>query len=72
MKLLLLASLTLLTACGVQRPLIAPKDIPAHEERIKRKRERLEETPVTVTTEPQAQEPAIMPGPYPATGGTAQ
>lgn len=42
MTLLILTTLTL-SACGIQRPLIAPKDIPAYEERLKRKRERLED-----------------------------
>jgi hypothetical protein len=37
-----LALLTL-SACGIQRPLIAPKDIPAYEERLRKKRERLED-----------------------------
>ena len=35
--------LTTLTACGVQRPLIKPKDIPAFEEEQRKKREKIEQ-----------------------------
>lgn len=31
------------TACGVQRPLIAPKDIPAYEEKQRKKQERIDQ-----------------------------
>lgn len=31
------------TACGVQRPLIRPKDIPAYEEQQRQKREEIEQ-----------------------------
>ncbi len=48
--LLTFAALLTLSACGIQRPLIAPKDIPAYEERLRKKRERLEDpAPVAVT-----------------------
>lgn len=80
-SLLLILPLLALTACGVQRPLIAPKDIPAHEERLKRKRQRLEDTPVTVQQlptdatsggMPASPETPIAPGSAPATGGKAE
>ena len=32
-----------LAACGVQRPLIAPKDIPAYQEQRQKKRDRIEQ-----------------------------
>lgn len=32
-----------LTACGVKRPLMRPKDIPAYEEQQRKKRERIEQ-----------------------------
>ena len=38
---LALAALSLLTGCGVKRKLIAPKDIPAYEEKQRKKREQL-------------------------------
>ena len=42
-KLLLITCCALVTACGVKRPLIAPKDIPQYEreqqEKIQKKRE---------------------------------
>lgn len=31
------------TACGVQRPLMRPKDIPAYEEQQRKKRENIEQ-----------------------------
>ena len=39
---LILLALTV-TACGVQRPLIRPKDIPAYEEQQRKKREQIEQ-----------------------------
>ena len=47
----------LLTACGIKRPLIAPSNIPAHEEKIRKKhrereefkREQQQQPPATVT-----------------------
>ena len=35
--------LLLLAACGIQRPLIAPKDIPAYEAKREKKRAKLEQ-----------------------------
>lgn len=40
---LLILPVFLATACGVRRPLIAPKDIPAYEERLEKKRQEREE-----------------------------
>ncbi|MES2985165.1 MAG: hypothetical protein V4735_08270 [Pseudomonadota bacterium] len=37
------AAALLLSACGVQRPLMKPKDIPAYEAQQREKRERLEQ-----------------------------
>jgi outer membrane biogenesis lipoprotein LolB len=37
--LLMMCAALLLTACGVQRPLIAPRDIPAYEAKRKKKQE---------------------------------
>ncbi len=47
----------LLTGCGIRRPLIAPADIPAHEEKIRKKyrehedfrREQQKQPPATIT-----------------------
>lgn len=44
MRALLLTLLALIVAsCGVQRPLIRPKDIPAYEEQQRKKREQIEQ-----------------------------
>ena len=44
MRVILLSILALVvTSCGVQRPLIRPKDIPAYEEQQRKKRERIEQ-----------------------------
>lgn len=44
MRVVLLAMSALLLAnCGIQRPLIPPKDIPAYEEQRRKKRAQLEE-----------------------------
>ena len=43
--LLLSMVLLMLANCGIERPLIRPKDIPAHDERVRKKRERLEQGP---------------------------
>lgn len=50
--LLMVAALLTLSACGIQRPLIAPKDIPAYEEHLKRKRARLEDPAPTAAPTP--------------------
>lgn len=39
---LLLASLILLTSCGIKGDLIAPKDIPAYKKRIEEREHKLE------------------------------
>lgn len=39
---LMLIALTV-AACGVQRPLLRPKDIPAYEEQQRKKREKIEQ-----------------------------
>lgn len=36
-SLILLAALLALTACGIKRPLIAPRDIPAYEQKRQEK-----------------------------------
>ncbi len=36
----LLLVLPIAVGCGVKRPLIAPKDIPAHQEKLRKKQER--------------------------------
>jgi hypothetical protein len=44
MRSVLLLSLALIVAsCGVQRPLMRPKDIPAYEEQQRKKREKIEQ-----------------------------
>ena len=44
MRIFLLTFLALtVTACGVQRPLIRPKDIPAYEKQQREKREQVEQ-----------------------------
>lgn len=35
-------ALVMLTGCGIRKPLMKPKDIPAYEEKRERKREQLE------------------------------
>jgi len=41
--LLACATAILLAGCGEKRPLIAPQDIPAHEEKLRKKREKFQE-----------------------------
>lgn len=57
---LILLALTM-TACGVQRPLIRPKDIPAYEEEQRKKREKIERE-MEEDQEKAAQDPAIIQG----------
>ena len=40
---LLALSLLMLTSCGIKRPLIAPKNQPAYEEKLRKKRERIQQ-----------------------------
>ncbi len=47
-------AVTLLAGCGVKRPLIAPKDIPAYEAKQQKKRERLMQEEQTATQPPAA------------------
>jgi len=56
--LLIALSLLMLTGCGIQRPLMMPKDIPAYEEKQRRKQERLEQdmAPAQPATATQATE----------------
>jgi len=42
MRLLLLAALTLLTACGHRTPLVKPSEIPAYEQKRREKLEKYE------------------------------
>jgi predicted small lipoprotein YifL len=42
-SLILLSLVVSLAACGVQRPLMRPKDIPAYEEQQRKKREQIEQ-----------------------------
>lgn len=42
-SILIAMALLTLTGCGVRRPLMKPKDIPAYEENMRRKREQLYE-----------------------------
>jgi len=39
----LLAVLIAVSGCGIRRPLIAPKDIPAHEEKLRKKQQQRDE-----------------------------
>lgn len=47
--LLLAFALVTLTNCGIKRPLIAPKDIPAYEERQRRRMEKINDETTTAT-----------------------
>ena len=42
-RMLLLSLALMLAACGVQRPLMKPKDIPAYREEQRQKREKLDQ-----------------------------
>lgn len=52
MVLLCMAALIGLSACGIKRPLMRPKDIPAYEEKRARKMERLAPRPAAPATVP--------------------
>lgn len=40
-------------ACGVKRPLLTPKEIPAHEERLRKKREQLLQNQADIDNAPE-------------------
>ena len=48
----------MLAGCGVQRPLMKPKDIPAFEEQLHKKREKLEQEQRELEQENQPEESA--------------
>ena len=62
--LLIVCAAFLLNACGVQRPLIAPRDIPAYEAKRKKKQQdirRYQEEEALKNAVPQAPTPAPVP-----------
>ena len=62
--LLIVCAAFLLNACGVQRPLIAPRDIPAYEAKRKKKQQdirRYQEEEALKNAAPRAPAPASVP-----------
>ncbi|MBN8543735.1 MAG: hypothetical protein J0M34_05665 [Alphaproteobacteria bacterium] len=55
----LLGCAALLAACGIQRPLIAPKDIPAYEQKQQEKLQRKKQFEEDQLRKQQAQTPSI-------------
>ena len=76
--LLIVCAAFLLNACGVQRPLIAPRDIPAYEAKRKKKQQdirRYQEEEAQKKTSPAAyvapEAPAPIPAPIPSAPAAA-
>ncbi|MFM9889724.1 MAG: hypothetical protein ACKVOE_03635 [Rickettsiales bacterium] len=61
--LLLFCAALVLSSCGVRRPLVKPKDIPAYEEAERRRIEKLQRQKAEVEALPESPKPATAPAP---------
>lgn len=61
--LLFFCTVLVLSSCGVRRPLVKPKDIPAYEEAERRRLEKLERQKAEMQAQPESPESTATPVP---------
>jgi hypothetical protein len=71
---LLVLSLLILANCGLKRPIMPPKDIPAYQEKLRKKRERLQDdkAPADADQSTDGSSPPATPADTPATPEVVQ